>query len=273
MPEIFIPTIWSASVLRNFEKASVWASLLNRDYQGEAEYGNVVKIPRVDPVQVKKYTKGTPIVYDDITGSTVDLTIDRQSYFALKTEDIEVTQSKPAFLAAATRNAAASVADTIDIFCAETMADGITANCINTITTPLTLTSVNAIETIAKMAQKLTEQHCPMAGRWLVISPAVHTVLTFAMAGAVVPNQDILSDGFIGKSWGFNIFVSPNLPAVDDTTLMLAGTNAAGSLVMQIEKVETLRNAQQFGDCVRGLTVYGTKCVQPDALVGAYIES
>lgn len=272
MPEQFIPIVWSASVLRNFEKASIWASLLNRDYQGEAVYGNKVRIPKVDPVQVKQYTKGTPIVYDTISGSTVDLVIDQQSYFALKTEDIETTQSKPAFLAAATKNAAVAIADTVDIFCATTMAAGITTNCINTASDPLTLTTTNIIDCIAKMAQKLTEQHCPLAGRWLVISPAVHTTLTLAMAGASIPNSNILSDGYIGKAYGFEIFVSPNLPTKTDTTLLIAGTSAAGSLILQIEKTETLRDAQQFGDTIRGLSVYGAKCVQPDALVGAYIE-
>jgi hypothetical protein len=273
MIEQFIPTLWTASVLRNFEKASIWASLLNRDYEGEAKIGNKVRIPRVDPVSVRSYTKGTPIVYDQVTGTTIDLVIDQQVYFALSTEDIDVVQSKPAFLSAATKNAAASMADTVDIYCAKTMAAGITSNSINTASTPTVLTTTNIIDVLAKMAQKMTEQHCPLAGRWIVLSPAVHTVLTLAMAGASIPNPQILADGFIGRAYGFDIFVSPNLPTVDDTTLMIAGTTAAGSLVTQIEKVETLRNTQQFGDVVRGLTVYGAKCVQPSALVGAFIGS
>jgi len=274
MPNSFIPTIWSASLTRNYEKMSVWSSLLNRDYEGEAVLGNVVKIPRVSPVQVRPYTKGVPISYDDIEGTTIDLNIDQQAYFGLQVEDIDQVQSKPAFLSAATKNAAAAMVDKIDIYCAETMAAGITTNCINTESTPLTLTTTNIIDTLAKMAQKLTEQHCPMAGRWLVISPAVHTVLTLAMAGASIPNPGILSDGFVTKAYGFDVLVSPNLPIdVDtETKMIIAGTKEAGSLVTQIQKVETLRNAQQFGDVVRGLMVYGAKCVQPSALVGAYIE-
>ena len=65
-----------------------------------------------------------------------------------------------------------------------------------------------------------------------------------------------------------------DVPMDDDkeAALILAGTNLAGSLVMQIEKVETLRNVDQFGDIIRGLSVYGAACTMPDSLVGAWVE-
>jgi len=274
----FIPTIWAASTLRNLEKASVWASLLNRDYEGELKYGNVVKIPTVDPVSVKTYEKGTAIIYDDITGSTQDLTISQQKYFALKTEDIEVTQSKPAFLNAATLNAAYSLRDTVDLFCASIMAEGV-QNIIGTKVAPESIeTATNVkiqpiVTLLSKMAQKLTEKNVPLNGRWVVLTPYAYNMLTLAGIAIATNNDTILSEGYVGKALGFNIFVSPNVPTEDGASLIMAGTNAAGSLVMQIEKTETLRSEKQFGDLVRGLAVYGAACTMPDALIGAFTEN
>ena len=82
-----------------------------------------------------------------------------------------------------------------------------------------------------------------------------------------------LSEGYIGKALGFDIIVSPNVPHENDAALILAGTRDAGSLIMQIEKVETLRSEKQFGDLIRGLSVYGAACTLPAAIVGAYVES
>jgi len=274
----FIPTIWAVSILRNLEKASVFASLLNRDYEGELKFGNVVKIPTVDPVSVKTYEKGTPIVYDDITGSTQDLTISQQKYFALKTEDIEVTQSRPAFLNAATLNAAYSLRDTVDLYCASILAEG-AQNIIGTKAEPESIeTAANAkiqpiVTLLSKMAQKLTEKNVPLNGRWVVLTPYAYNMLTLAGIAIATNNDTILSEGYVGRALGFNIFVSSNVPTEDGASLILAGTNAAGSLVMQIEKTETLRSEKQFGDLVRGLAVYGAACTMPDALIGAYVEN
>jgi hypothetical protein len=274
----FIPTVWAVSTLRNLEKASIFGSLLNRDYEGELKFGNVVKIPTVDPVSVKTYEKGTPIEYDAITGSTQDLTISQQKYFALKTEDVEVTQSRPAFLNAATQNAAYSLRDTIDLYCATILAEGV-QNIIGTKAAPESIaTAANGkiqpiVMLLSKMAQKLTEKNVPLNGRWVVLTPYAYNMLTLAGIAIATNNDTIISEGYIGRALGFNIFVSPNVPTEDGASLIMAGTNAAGSLCMQIEKTETLRSEKQFGDLVRGLAVYGAACTMPDALIGAYVEN
>jgi hypothetical protein len=55
--------------------------------------------------------------------------------------------------------------------------------------------------------------------------------------------------------------------------LMVAGTKAAMSFAMTVNKTEPLRNQTDFGDIVRGLAVYGRKTVKPEALVVAQVGS
>ena len=54
---------------------------------------------------------------------------------------------------------------------------------------------------------------------------------------------------------------------------MIAGTKAATSFAMTINKTEPLRNQTDFGDIVRGLAVYGRKVTKPEALVVAQVGS
>ena len=45
------------------------------------------------------------------------------------------------------------------------------------------------------------------------------------------------------------------------------GTKHAATFANQVNKTETVRNPNDFGDLVRGLSIYGRKVVSPDALV------
>ncbi len=53
----FIPEIWSARLLEHLDKVHVYASLLNRDYEGEIKaFGDTVHINQVGNITVKDYT-------------------------------------------------------------------------------------------------------------------------------------------------------------------------------------------------------------------------
>jgi hypothetical protein len=58
----FIPEIWSAKTLVALEKQHVFASLCNRDYDGEiAHMGDTVRITGIGDITVSDYTKDTDI--------------------------------------------------------------------------------------------------------------------------------------------------------------------------------------------------------------------
>ena len=62
----FIPTIWSARLLRHLDKTHVYANLLNRDYEGEIKnFGDPVKINQIGDVTIKNYQKSTDIEVPD----------------------------------------------------------------------------------------------------------------------------------------------------------------------------------------------------------------
>jgi hypothetical protein len=157
-------------------------------------------------------------------------------------------------------------------------------------------TPENVLKAILRMSTVLDEQNVPEDGRWLVLTPFDRHLLmqsTLAQAYFTGDNSSVIRSGKIGSIDRFDVYVSNLLPRgaagkalvaglADPATggavsnakarrVMVAGTKAAGSFAMTVNKTEPLRNQTDFGDIVRGLAVYGRKVVKPEALVIAQV--
>lgn len=159
-------------------------------------------------------------------------------------------------------------------------------------------TPENVLKGILRMSTVLDEQNVPEDGRWLIISPYDRHLLmqsNIAQAYFTGDSQSTIRSGKIGMLDRFTVYVSNLLPrgaagkalvagltdpatggavaSAKNRRLMVAGTKAAMSFAMTVNKTEPLRNQTDFGDIVRGLAVYGRKTVKPEALVTAIVGS
>ena len=66
---------------------------------------------------------------------------------------------------------------------------------------------------------------------------------------------------------GFQLRMSNNVPVSANKYSVMAGTDQAISYAGQITKIEPYRPEKTFADAVKGLFVYGTKVIEPKALV------
>jgi hypothetical protein len=157
-------------------------------------------------------------------------------------------------------------------------------------------TAGEMLKMILRMSAALDEQNVPEEGRWLIMSPHDRHILMqsdIAQAYFTGDQSSIVRTGKIGMLDRFTVYVSNLLPKgttgkalVNGLTgvaagatlsnakprrMMVAGTSAAVSFASQITKTEPLRNQTDFGDIVRGLSVYGRKVVKSEALVTALI--
>jgi len=264
-----IPEIWSASILRGFEKASVFTHCLSRIYNGDIRHGNVVKVPRIGSVSVRPYELRTPITYDDVDSDTIDIVIDQQTYFGLRCEDIERVQAVPAFLDAACRNAAIAMKDQVDTYTAGILNAG--AGLVLGATDPIE--SGDYLKLFNLIGQKLDEKNIPRAGRWCIIPPFMASAIAEKIINLQIPNPTVIADAWITRAYGFDLYLSNNLPKDNKgNSSIFAGTNDCGTHLVQIEKTESIRDPNQFGDLVRGLAVYTSKVLLPEALVKAIVE-
>lgn len=159
-------------------------------------------------------------------------------------------------------------------------------------------TPANVLQAILRMSAALDEQNVPEDGRWLIISPFDRQLLMqtdIAQAYFTGDQSSTIRTGKIGMLDRFEVYVSNLLPrgttakalvaglsatssgsAVTNAKvrrMMVAGTKHACAFASQITKTEPLRNQTDFGDIVRGLSVYGRKVVKPEALVTALVGS
>lgn len=269
----FIPTIWSARLLRHLDKKHVYASLVNRDYEGEIKnYGDKVKINQIGNVEIKDYTKGKDIdTPDELDGEDQMLVIDQGKYFNFSVDDVDNAQTNPKLMDKAMQRAGYGMNDVTDSFVANLMyVNAAAKNMMGSDDSPLVPTADDAYDMLVDLGTLLTEANVPMEGRWAVIPAFYHGLLLkdkrFVGNGTDY-NKAILEGGEVGAAAGFNIYLSNNVPNVDGTKYkIIAGTNEGASYAEQILKTEAYRPEKRFADAVKGLHVYGAKVVQPECL-------
>ena len=266
----FIPEIWSARLLEHLDKVHVYASLLNRDYEGEIKaFGDTVHINQVGNITVKDYTGADIDDPEELNGDQTDLKIDKAKYFNFQIKDIDNAQSNPKLMDAAMQRASYGVNDVLDAYLGSLLATGATGK-VGTDASPIVPTSTNAYDYLVDLGVVLDEANAPRRGRWAVIPPWYHGLLLkdprFVGNGTGY-NQAILENGLVGEAAGFQIHLSNNVPSTSGAKYKaLAGTNQAGSFAEQLIELEAYRLEKNFSDAVKGLHVYGAKVVQPKAL-------
>lgn len=266
----FIPTIWEARLLAHLDKALVYGNLCNRDYEGDIRnYGDTVKINQIGNVEVKDYTKGTPITVDEIDGTPTELHIDQQKYFAFHVDDVDAAQANVNLVDGAMARASYALRDVIDQYIASFhKSAGVK---IGSSTTPISITTADAAYgNLVDLKGALDDANVPSEGRWVVVPSWFYGLMLkdnrFVAAGTTKTDA-VLGNGYIGSAAGFNIYQSNNVPSTSGAKYkILAGNNTGISFAQQLIKTEALRESSSFSDLVRGLCVYGAQVVQPNAL-------
>ena len=271
----FIPELWSAALLTHLDKAHVFANLVNRDYEGDiSDYGDTVHINQIGDITVKKYTKGTDIAApEDISTTEQLLVIDQAEYFNFGIDDIDAAQARTALMDKAMMRAAYGLADTSDTYLAGLMATGAKIKIGNT-TTPIAITSANAYSTLVDIKVAMDKKNVPKQGRWVVLPPDYEGALLLDdrfVKGGVPQSDERLTNGFIGRAAGFDVYTSNNCPVTASKYSVIASVNIATTYAEQIVKTEGYRPEKSFKDAMKGLNVYGAKVTMGDAIAVATV--
>ena len=306
----FIPTLWSGKLLAKFYQNTILSEITNTDYEGELKnQGDTVRIRLAPSISIQDYTVGQNLSYEVPTPIYQDMQVNKGKYFGVQVNDVLAYQADMDLMNMFTEDAAKQLKISIEnevffnSFVTEGPAaanEGSTAGAIsaayNLGTDLVPVSGSDVLNTILRMSTALDEQNVPEDGRFLVISPYDRHLLmqsNIAQAYFTGDQSSVVRTGKIGMLDRFNVYVSNLLPkggagkslvaglsgvgsgatltdAVARRT-MIAGTKAAVSFAMTVDKTEPLRNQTDFGDIVRGLAVYGRKVVKPEALVVAQV--
>lgn len=262
----FIPEVFSKKLQAKFYAQTVLSEVTTNEYEGEISgLGNKVNIRSVPAVTVADYTGS--LSYADVTSSTIELNIDKAKSYAFKVDDILREQADIDFMNEASKDAAQNMKIEIeqDVFANVAASSSLTD--VNA--TPSNITTSNVLGFILEAGENLDVNNIPEEDRFMIINPAVASVLKQSELRQAYLTGDSVSplrNGFIGMVDRFKIYVSNNLSTSAGVSSGLYGHPKAIAYASQFTNTESVRLESSFGDGVRGLAVYGYKVVLPSAL-------
>ena len=265
----FIPEVFSKLLQAKFYKKSILPEISNTDYEGEISgQGDKVVIRTVPAVTINNYA-GT-ITTQELTTAKVEMLIDKSKYFSFKVDDVLAAQADINLLEGASTDAAEGMRIAVET---DVLAGAVTG--ATTIGAQTTITAANILTNILTMSKQLDELNIPEEGRFIVLSPEFISLLKqseLRQAYLTGDGTSPLRNGLVGMVDRFKVFQSNMVytaaaGADAGYTHVLAGHPKALSFASQFTNTETVRMESTFGDQVRGLKVYGSKVVTPDALV------
>jgi hypothetical protein len=265
----FIPEVFSKLLQAKFYKKSILPEISNTDYEGEISgQGDKVVIRTVPAVTINDYS-GT-ITTQELTTAKVEMLIDKSKYYSFKVDDVLAAQADINLLEGASTDAAEGMRIAVET---DVLAGAVTG--ATTIGAQTTITAANILTNILTMSKQLDELNIPEEGRFIVLSPEFISLLKqseLRQAYLTGDGTSPLRNGLVGMVDRFKVFQSNMVytaasGADSGYTHVLAGHPKALSFASQFTNTETVRMESTFGDQVRGLKVYGSKVVTPDALV------
>ena len=294
----FLPKIYSKKVLNFFRKASVVEAITNTDYSGEINaYGDSVKIIKEPVITVYTYERGADVTKTALTDQETSLVVDTANAFKFIVDDIETSMSHVNFKEVAASSAAYALRDAFDEGVIATMFAGVSASSPNHILGSDNATDLAAgtfdgtgnldigfgtdehdpLDIMAYMARLLDEQDIPEEGRWFLAPPSFYEQLgqssSKLMSVDFNAGQGSIRNGLVssGKLRGFDMYKSNNVAAPSNAAGKILGGHMSSTATAQtITSTEVLRDPDSFGDICRGLHVYGSKVLRPEAMVSAF---
>ena len=262
----FIPELWSAQMLQVWFNESVFAALVNREYEGIATRGNTVHISGVVAPTIKDYKAANRTTSADAISDTgVDLLIDQEKSFDFYVDDIDRAQATGTLESYTTAAGQGLTADS-ETFLGNLLVSG---------GTPATTTSIpdtgdEAFDVVRDLRKQMNKAKVPSDNRVLVVNAEFEALLLGAnsklTAWNVSGDNQGLRNATLGSLLSFRTVVTNYLPSVNSPQAVAFNTRCA-AFVSQIDQTEGLRAQDKFADRIRGLHVYGGKVVRPEGVI------
>lgn len=273
----FIQTIWSKKIQDDLEEKCKLVQDCTREYEGDCQYANTVKILAVGEPTIGNYI-GQDITIEEMTDSSQDLVIDVQKYFAFEVKDVDKAQSVPGlpekyqqkamrrlalarekFIGALVAGKALSSAD--EEAGKTTYKEGAT-----NVVTATNKTQQAIKEAIDEAIIKLKENNFDDAGI-IEIDPRDYKLFKDELIEIKTVNDELIKRGVIAKYDNYDVKSTNNVFKDTSHVYCIVRSDKAIAFAGQINEVEAGRMEKRFSDYVRGLDTYGAKIISQDEIV------
>ena len=237
--DALIPEVWAQEALMVLENNMVMANLVYRDYSDDiASFGDTVKAHRPSSFVAARKTDADEVSVQDTTTTNVDVKLNQHLHVSFTIKDGEESKSfkdlmdmylVPALVAQAQAIDEALVGQAYEFL----------GNSVGKLGTAPTRSTMIAAKEL------MNTNKVPMIGRNMVVSPNAEGSLLdigeFIKANEVGDDGSAMREGYLGRKFGFQNFMSQNTPSIASGNTTVAGAinlgdgYAVGSTVLTVD--------------------------------------
>lgn len=252
----FKPTVWEAALITAFRGISVAEMITTPPSEiiGEKARFNVIS-----GGTVKDY-EGS-VDYEEAATEPIDLSFNKQKYWALKISDVDKIQAAGEILRQTANEKALDIKEAIDNDVLTSMAKIATSSNKQLITETIT-TPEQAYDSLIDLGTILDKNKVPVSNRCVCASSEFVNLMS--KDKRFVDNFDVLPNGMLQgvNVGGFSIFKTEDGPA----SKVVATHKSAYGFAKQLDETEALRLEGSFSDAMRGLILYGHVAIRPKGI-------
>jgi len=270
--DALIPEVWAQESLMLLENKMVMGNLVYRNFENEiAQFGDTVNTRRPSAFAATRKTDGDAVVAQDAASTNVAVKLNQHWYTSFMLYDGEESKAFKDLREYYLEPAISSIAQAVDQSLAVQAYQFLPYVVGQLGTDPTKLTIIQARE-------KLTTNKISLDNRNLVVTPNIEGVFLniadFVNAEKVGDNGTALREGSLGRKFGFNTFMSQNMPSIPTGSTTVGGQidliagYAVGSTVLTVDTfagaVTTGTWVTIAGDMIPQLVTasVGTPCTQ-----------
>lgn len=263
---VFKPELWSKTILKNLDVITGMRKHSDYSFAEEIKYGKRLHITKLGDTQVRNYTQGVDITFDEVNGTEVELVIDQQRYFGKYYDDIDKVQAIPGAVQQDMAETAKALALDADEFVSARLYQAVvaTGSTIKKSASAITPNEKNVMTAIEDGLVALYENNVSTSTEiWGEVSPKMYSQLRIHLTELATANLDLMKRGIIGKYGNVNICIENRLPVKTGVRYNFLRTGKAFAFAEQIDKVAKTDKEKGFGTYFKGLYVYGGVVVRP----------
>lgn len=224
----FIPQLWAQESLRILEANTVMANLVHRDFSNQvASFGDTVNTRKPAEFTAVGKVDGETVTNQDAAATNIAVKLDQHLHVSFTIYDGEESKSFAELRSWYLEPALIAMSQQVDsILCAQ--AYNFLANSVGRLGTDVDK------DTLIDLQELQNNLKVPIQ-RNLVIPSAMHADFlrddSFTNANQVGDSGTAMQEGFLGRKFGYHIYMDQNMPSVSSSGLAVvlgAVNNAAG---------------------------------------------